>query len=153
MNTEQMPYDSSRAKIGAYIKTLESTSSKSYLCKLVHESSNTCSLASVRMKYSSDENFDRHPCIKLLEYDYDSLVMATRAECEAAGVEYIEPPISADELTELRKDRRLLEHLISSGKAVHTSSLGAFFCSKHSMSWDVYASPREAIYASMKGSE
>ena len=38
------------------------------------------------------------------------LRMETRTECEAAGVEYIEKPVSAEELAELRKgSERLAE--------------------------------------------
>ena len=44
----------------------------------------------------------------LLKKDLAHVRMATRAECDAAGVEYIEPPVSAEELAELRKDSERL---------------------------------------------
>ena len=45
----------------------------------------------------------------------DDLRMATLAECDAAGVEYIEPPVSAEELEELREEiERLKEAEIES---------------------------------------
>lgn len=41
------------------------------------------------------------------------LRMAAPKECEAAGVEYIEKPVSAEELAELRKDSERLEFVLA----------------------------------------
>ena len=44
----------------------------------------------------------------LLRLSPADLRMAARPECESAGVEYIEKPVSAEELAELRKDSERL---------------------------------------------
>ena len=52
-------------------------------------------------------DFSHERCFK------DDLRMATRAECDAADVEYIEPPVSAEELAELRKNKEMLEFILT----------------------------------------
>ena len=80
-----------------------------------------------------------------------SLRMATRAECESAGVEYIERPVSAEEL---RDDQEMLDFLIKNpsariesedGYAVQlvVGNYGAY------TTWGEGATPREAIDAAM----
>ena len=90
--------------------------------------------------------------------------MATREECAAAGVEYIERPVSAEELADLRKDRVLLEYIIGASEfyvpALEQTSAGEFsLLLLEDNGGGVYlrdtyfegATPREAIRAAMKG--
>ena len=92
----------------------------------------------------------------LLHHQYVNVLrMATRAECESAGVEYIERPVSAEEL---RDDKEMLDFLIKNpsvriesedGDAVQlvVGNYGAY------TTWGEGATPREAIRAAMKGGE
>ncbi|AXF86674.1 hypothetical protein DTO96_102429 [Ephemeroptericola cinctiostellae] len=95
--------------------------------------------------------------------------MATREECEAAGVEYIERPVSAEDLAELREDKERLDWFINQPDFVRVSTnldVDDDFCeidgSEHteircaqyigdSCEISRGASPREAIRAAMKG--
>ena len=85
------------------------------------------------------------------------LRMATTAE---AGVEYIEKPVSAEELAELRKDSERLDYLLNDGGAIVGKQLngefGVFSLRDLSTPLSVGLSPRKAIdaaRAAMKGVE
>lgn len=101
----------------------------------------------------------------------NGLRMATRAECESAGIEYIERPVSAEELAELREDKELLEWILAS-PAYRSISQRHYFDKESEKyineGFDVIeatdmsylhvrklaqkcATPREAIRAAMKG--
>jgi hypothetical protein len=58
-------------------------------------------------------NTDFDDFFELDDLPSNPMRMATRAECEAAGVEYIEPPVSAEELAELRKDSERLYFILA----------------------------------------
>ena len=88
---------------------------------------------------------------------YTPMSMATRAECEAAGVEYIERHVGADELVELCKDRKRIDWLIEHSDMFYYHPAKCEYCVSHYFldTTDekvVYAkNPREAIDAAMKG--
>ena len=160
MNNEQhIPFDLEWAKRGGITKTKESSSSKSYLCRFVRSDGRTCLIATVRMKHSSDGNFTAHPTEKLIEWTYKDVVMATREECEAAGIEYIDRPNTSAKNTDPytpanavppKTDTERLEHCFKyfigrMGQKANINPAGTW-----------YDSPREAIDAAMaagKGGE
>lgn len=79
--------------------------------------------------------------------------MATPDECEAAGVAYIEPPVSAEELVELRKDKEWLDFMSSTVSSVYFSSShgGMYLVMLNDIILGTGKTPREAIDAAMKG--
>lgn len=90
-------------------------------------------------------NTDFDDFFELDDLPSNPMRMATRAECDAAGVEYIEPPVSAEELAELRRDRERLNWVV---KIDHESS-GQYRFDGGSF----FDDPREAIDVAMKGGE
>ena len=80
--------------------------------------------------------------------------MATREECTADAVEYIERPVSAEELKLLREDKEMLEFVFKSEFSISHCEDGYWFSdSGIAYARDIYPTPREAIRAAMKGGE
>ena len=78
--------------------------------------------------------------------------MATREECESAGIEYIERPVSAEELAGLREDSEQLAFLTQQrgedANFIDTYASGGMVKLGNG-GW--FKTPREAIRAAMKG--
>ena len=104
-------------------------------------------------------NTDFDDFFELDDLPSNPMRMATRAECDAAGVEYIEHPVSAEELAELRKDSKRIDWLIEHSEMFYYHPAKCEYCVSHYFldTTDdkvVYAkNPREAIDAAMKGGE
>ena len=81
-----------------------------------------------------------------------SLRMATREECESAGIEYVERPVSAEELAGLREDSEQLAFLTQQrgedANFIDTYASGGMVKLGNG-GW--FKTPREAIRAAMKG--
>jgi hypothetical protein len=90
----------------------------------------------------------------------DDMRMATRAESDAAGAEYIEPPVGAEELAELRKDKQRLDwmtHIDHQGVMCKTFNNGYICAQLDGNDWyddgDDFETARDAIDYAMAGGE
>ena len=124
-----------------------------------------------RYAYASEYDYGHKCCLlhlkskKIGYWRCDSLRMATREECESACIEYIERPVSGQELVDLREDKEMLEWMFSpdifrvvTTDRTYDGTFKSFEVSEVSdLSYSYFdtlsigSTPREAIRAAMKG--
>ena len=101
-------------------------------------------------------NTDFDDFFELDDLPSNPMRMATRAECDAVGVEYIEPPVSAEELAELRMDKERLDFLEQNAGYCFTKFSDPHQSVVSRRGGDEIgagSAQREAIDAAMKGGE
>lgn len=117
MKTESTKFDLEWAKRGGCVilrKKFEDDSE--VCCKLFNPHGDWGSFISIRPNGESSEviSCGYSSTDDSLDCDeYEVVRMATRDECTAAGAEYIERPVSAEELESLREDKVMLDFIIS----------------------------------------
>ena len=99
LSVERIPFDLEWAKRGGVIST--AVNEDPALAKLLTTKSDGRVLFMFFVKHEENEKW-HYGFLQKDELHF--LQMATHEECEVAGVAYIEKPMSAEELAELRKD-------------------------------------------------
>ena len=147
LSVERIPFDLEWAKRGGVIST--AVNEDPALAKLLTTKSDGRVLFMFFVKHEENEKW-HYGFLQKDELHF--LQMATHEECEVAGVAYIEKPVSAEELAELRRDSERLDFICDNHAESRPTMGGSYYAFFQKFMRPAKGdTPREAIDSAMKG--